>query len=385
MFLSILTNLYIFLLNENRNKTYGIRRSLFSPCRCSGSIGLVHQDCLKEWLTSKATRGQKCELCSTTFLFAPKYVDGAPERLPFHELVTGIVHRGFDRWLPFLLRAMLSAVLWLFILPLATAYLYYGWLHHPSSVMSRWKYELVAGDAVSGAIIACIIIVSFLSLMSFADFLRFHWQQLNEQRGEAVAAAQNADVLERRRNILRNIEQGRQRMRDEIRPQQQQFIVENDEMDNIADDGFREVLEEHPPPGQPQQQAPLEFDEDEFEEEFLRINRNNAEQEQPIGNAPVVDDALDDEDLVPAEEEVIRRQAQLNANRRDRNVGQVAPRQDEARNPAFPDDRFDPQFEAVQPIIPPDDDLDPVVRMCDVVVSRSGAHYHRSIDSSSLH
>lgn len=27
-----------------------IRRPLFSPCKCSGSIGLVHQDCLMSWL-----------------------------------------------------------------------------------------------------------------------------------------------------------------------------------------------------------------------------------------------------------------------------------------------------------------------------------------------
>ena len=26
-------------------------RPLFTPCLCSGSIGLVHQDCLEAWLT----------------------------------------------------------------------------------------------------------------------------------------------------------------------------------------------------------------------------------------------------------------------------------------------------------------------------------------------
>ena len=32
------------------------RRPLFSPCKCSGSIGLVHQDCLTSWLA--VTRGE---------------------------------------------------------------------------------------------------------------------------------------------------------------------------------------------------------------------------------------------------------------------------------------------------------------------------------------
>ena len=26
---------------------------LFSPCMCAGSMGLIHLDCLKEWLRSK--------------------------------------------------------------------------------------------------------------------------------------------------------------------------------------------------------------------------------------------------------------------------------------------------------------------------------------------
>ena len=33
-----------------------LRRALFSPCKCSGSIGLVHQDCLTSWLA--VTRGE---------------------------------------------------------------------------------------------------------------------------------------------------------------------------------------------------------------------------------------------------------------------------------------------------------------------------------------
>jgi E3 ubiquitin-protein ligase MARCH6 len=45
------------------------------------------------------------------------------------------------------------------------------------------KREIIPSDIVSGAIVAAIIIISFLSLMSFADFLRVHWQQ-PPRRGE---------------------------------------------------------------------------------------------------------------------------------------------------------------------------------------------------------
>lgn len=48
-------------------------------------------------------------------------------------------------------------------------------MHRPSSIVARWSRQLIPADIVSGAIILAIIIISFLSLMSFADFLRVHW------------------------------------------------------------------------------------------------------------------------------------------------------------------------------------------------------------------
>lgn len=52
---------------------------LFSPCKCAGSMGLIHLECLKEWLKSKKIqrRGEivstyfwknlECELCKQRF------------------------------------------------------------------------------------------------------------------------------------------------------------------------------------------------------------------------------------------------------------------------------------------------------------------------------
>ena len=140
----------------------------------------MHQDCLLSWL--EVTRGTKCELCSTQFNFAPKYAEGTPDNLPPLEVVSGVLHRAGKKWIPFILRVILAATLWICALPLATAYLYFGWLHRPSSLVTRFKFEYIAGDTVSGALVATVIVVSFLSLMSFADFLRIHWQQVNQRR-----------------------------------------------------------------------------------------------------------------------------------------------------------------------------------------------------------
>eukprot|EP00581_Thalassiosira_minuscula_P013446 CAMPEP_0183718392 /NCGR_PEP_ID=MMETSP0737-20130205/11661_1 /TAXON_ID=385413 /ORGANISM="Thalassiosira miniscula, Strain CCMP1093" /LENGTH=1283 /DNA_ID=CAMNT_0025947941 /DNA_START=66 /DNA_END=3914 /DNA_ORIENTATION=- len=156
-------------------------RPLFKPCKCSGSIGLTHQDCLTSWLD--VTRGDgRCELCSTRFKFAPQYAEGAPDRLSAQEVCFRILRRLGAKWLPRGLRALFAASLWLVVLPLSTSYIYHGWMHRPSEIATRWSWDLAKRDTVGGAVIAIIIIVSFLSLMSFAEFLRFQWG------GQAAAA-----------------------------------------------------------------------------------------------------------------------------------------------------------------------------------------------------
>ena len=40
-------------------------QELYQPCKCSGSIQHVHEDCLRDWLA--ISRGHKCELCKQPF------------------------------------------------------------------------------------------------------------------------------------------------------------------------------------------------------------------------------------------------------------------------------------------------------------------------------
>lgn len=184
------------------------RYPLFSPCKCSGSIGLVHQDCLASWL--KVQRGDgRCELCSTKFRFAPQYAENAPEQLPLYEVFLGISRSAVAKWLPFVLRIGVALFLWLACVPLATAYCYWGWFHSPSSVAKRWQWDLVVSDTISGAVIAGIVIVSFLSLMSFADFLRFNPNQggqpnrNNNENGAADLDVEVDDVVLDHNHIVR--------------------------------------------------------------------------------------------------------------------------------------------------------------------------------------
>jgi hypothetical protein len=55
--------LLTFLIDVFRST---FRRPLFAPCKCSGSIGLTHQDCLMSWL--EVTRGDGKNSMTTTMM-----------------------------------------------------------------------------------------------------------------------------------------------------------------------------------------------------------------------------------------------------------------------------------------------------------------------------
>ena len=43
-----------------------IREELISPCRCSGTMGLIHRSCIEKWLG--ASNSDRCEICSFRFI-----------------------------------------------------------------------------------------------------------------------------------------------------------------------------------------------------------------------------------------------------------------------------------------------------------------------------
>ncbi|KAI1117156.1 hypothetical protein F5Y14DRAFT_405040 [Nemania sp. NC0429] len=102
---------------------------LFFPCKCSGSIKYVHQDCLMEWLSH--SQKKHCELCKTAFRFTKLYSPDMPKHLPFHIFVhhmTKYLFRNVLVWL----RATLVASVWL------------GWL--PYLMRSIWAFMFWLSD-----------------------------------------------------------------------------------------------------------------------------------------------------------------------------------------------------------------------------------------------
>ena len=100
---------------------------LFYPCKCSGSIKFVHQNCLMEWLSH--SQKKHCELCKTPFRFTKLYHPHMPNTVPlpvflrqaavhtwksfltwtrFH-LVTFV----WVAWLPWCMRTIWRALFWI--------------------------------------------------------------------------------------------------------------------------------------------------------------------------------------------------------------------------------------------------------------------------------
>ncbi|PBP26713.1 RING finger membrane protein [Diplocarpon rosae] len=87
---------------------------LFHPCKCSGSIKYVHQDCLMEWLSH--SQKKHCELCKTAFRFTKLYSPNMPKSLPFPVLIRHVfIHslRNIATWIRF----CLVITVWLGCLP----------------------------------------------------------------------------------------------------------------------------------------------------------------------------------------------------------------------------------------------------------------------------
>ncbi|KAF2276304.1 uncharacterized protein EI97DRAFT_377478 [Westerdykella ornata] len=91
-----------------------VEEPLFYPCKCSGSIKFVHQDCLMEWLSH--SQKKYCELCKTPFRFTKLYHPTMPSRIPTSIFLRrAALH--LIRMVGKCFRALLVAAVWLVILP----------------------------------------------------------------------------------------------------------------------------------------------------------------------------------------------------------------------------------------------------------------------------
>ena len=100
---------------------------LFYPCKCSGSIKFVHQNCLMEWLSH--SQKKHCELCKTTFHFTKLYSPHMPNTVPLPIFLRqAVVHTWksiltssrfllvtfvWTAWLPWCMRTIWRGLFWI--------------------------------------------------------------------------------------------------------------------------------------------------------------------------------------------------------------------------------------------------------------------------------
>ncbi|TPX78411.1 hypothetical protein CcCBS67573_g00323 [Chytriomyces confervae] len=128
---------------------------LFHPCKCSGSMKYVHQECLEEWLSH--SRKKHCEICSHKYAFAPLYVNDTPPSISYW-LFMSVIGRRIAAQIRLYLRVLLAICVWLITLPLASLWIWrfwfdpmrvFGGLNHPGGnddVMDSSHSEIVSSE-----------------------------------------------------------------------------------------------------------------------------------------------------------------------------------------------------------------------------------------------
>ncbi|KAL1742132.1 hypothetical protein HDZ31DRAFT_84364 [Schizophyllum fasciatum] len=92
---------------------------LFHPCKCSGTIRYIHQDCLQTWLAH--SKKKTCDVCKYSYAFTKVYAPDMPQTLPPWLIARRAAKSVFSSVI-FCLRAIMVATIWLGVLPFSTVY-----------------------------------------------------------------------------------------------------------------------------------------------------------------------------------------------------------------------------------------------------------------------
>ncbi|THU92959.1 hypothetical protein K435DRAFT_967467 [Dendrothele bispora CBS 962.96] len=92
---------------------------LFHPCKCTGTIRYIHQDCLTTWLAH--SKKKTCDLCKHQYAFNKVYASDMPSRLPPVLMVKRLLQQIFHMIL-LGLRAIAVVFVWLALVPLITVW-----------------------------------------------------------------------------------------------------------------------------------------------------------------------------------------------------------------------------------------------------------------------
>lgn len=164
--------------------------ALFSPCRCKGTVGLIHRTCLQRWLFESGK--PNCELCGYAYIMTPSrrksislhsYVGTSEQLNPFREWLNSTTTR----------RHLLTDLICLaFLTPSTYIGVYFcivGAIGYDSEDSSGWQVVGLWCLAVLMILLLCswVILATRHHVSNYKRHLRFRRQREREE-AERLAA-----------------------------------------------------------------------------------------------------------------------------------------------------------------------------------------------------
>jgi len=150
-------------------------KPLKTPCRCTGSVGLVHDECVKAWLRQSGRNS--CELCKETYRFFPIFPPGTPPFLPANEFAAAV---GAYAWrhLGTGVHLLLAVICWGGFVPWAAAWTFRAAVHYRTMAgtgvyalrVGSWRYILQ--DWIVGVLLLLFMALSVSLNGGLHDFMR---------------------------------------------------------------------------------------------------------------------------------------------------------------------------------------------------------------------
>ncbi|KAK5034574.1 hypothetical protein LTS07_000602 [Exophiala sideris] len=141
---------------------------LYYPCKCSGSIKFVHQECLMEWLSH--SQKKYCELCKTSFRFTKLYDRSMPATLPFPLFVRQLARHGFKslaRWI----RYTIVALIWVCCLPWCIRQVWRGMIWFADGTWEEMESHLATDTPSNSTSIASMPLQTFAANFTMPEYL----------------------------------------------------------------------------------------------------------------------------------------------------------------------------------------------------------------------
>ncbi|KAH8110989.1 hypothetical protein DFH11DRAFT_1616415 [Phellopilus nigrolimitatus] len=105
---------------------------LFHPCKCSGTIRYIHQDCLTTWLAH--SKKKTCDVCKYQYSFTKVYSPNMPKQIPFILFLRKFAQQIFWGFVMGL-RGLMVATIWLAFLPYVTVW--------------TWRFYFIMGENIA--------------------------------------------------------------------------------------------------------------------------------------------------------------------------------------------------------------------------------------------